>query len=626
MRLSLSFKIIGIVLIISLIFFPPLAYFHVENSKRILEEVYIEKAETIAQAMDAGIRNLSELRDESRLFASIQKNIWLEPDIESIDINLPSQRGLTTYVSSRVQRNGTLADEDNLRSYQDDRLVSHILEKEGQRFLEVVTPIHIAKQRAGTYQIVLSLEKIDRQINGTIKLLIFSYCLMLLLFVLLLFWSLKWIMVNPIQKMNEGVQTIATGKLNHRIDLHSNDEIGSLATAINRMTTDLQQTTMSKNEVEEIFQTMLNALFVVNLDAKITTVNRQTLKLLGYEEREVTGKIMDLVLEERRNKNVRNDVGVDHLLEKKVINLVNRNCIKKGGEKIPVLFSASVMSNPEGKIQGVVCVAQDITELKQAEENLKQVNENLRAANRELKETQAQLIQTAKLASIGELATGIAHELNQPLMYIRNNAQLLTMDGADHLDPQEAHKTLLKIEKGSDRMMIIINHLKSFSRQLEREQAPVVIHEIIENSLVLLNEQFRIHNIQLKKKYASEVPQMMGNANQLEQVFINLLTNARDALEEKENAVITIQTEVYQQENASKQVAVRVSDNGCGISPLYLEKIFDPFFSTKEEGKGTGLGLSISYGIIQDHHGKINVFSNQDRGTTFEILFPSLAE
>ncbi len=266
-------------------------------------------------------------------------------------------------------------------------------------------------------------------------------------------------------------------------------------------------------------------------------------------------------------------------------------------------------------------MATEIKERKQAENQLQQINEELISANKELKDTQSQLIQSTKLASIGELATGIAHELNQPLTYIRNSAQTVMMSGVEELDLEEVQETLELVELGTERMMLIINHLRSFARQTDTEFQSVDVHEIIENSLILLNEQLKLRNIQLEKKYSPSVPRIEGNPHQLEQVFINMLSNARDALDGKKEACITIQTDNGQQDNDAQAVVVSFIDNGCGIDPNHLEKIFDPFFSTKEEGKGTGLGLSISYGIIQEHRGTINVFSG-DQGTTFEIVLP----
>ncbi|MBF0277744.1 MAG: hypothetical protein HQM13_08140 [SAR324 cluster bacterium] len=256
---------------------------------------------------------------------------------------------------------------------------------------------------------------------------------------------------------------------------------------------------------------------------------------------------------------------------------------------------------------------------------LSDANENLLESNEKLKTTQAQLIQSAKLASIGELAAGIAHELNQPLTYIRNNTQLVMMDGVNHLDPQEVFETLKKVEDGSERMMNIIDHLRSFAREVDFKRLPIDLHDTLEASLVLLNEQLKLRNIEIRKNYAPRFIEVLGNSQQLQQVFINIMANARDALEGRQDGLISIETRLIEEKNEPEKVQVLIKDNGKGIPSANLDKIFDPFFSTKEEGKGTGLGMSISYGIVQEHHGVIRVSSIEGEGTSFEIIFLTVA-
>ncbi|MCP4756639.1 MAG: AAA family ATPase [Proteobacteria bacterium] len=266
----------------------------------------------------------------------------------------------------------------------------------------------------------------------------------------------------------------------------------------------------------------------------------------------------------------------------------------------------------------------EIAERMEAEERLRAINEALETSNIELKETQSQLVQSAKLASIGELATGVAHELNQPLMYIRSSAQLELMEESEDLDPLSVRETLKDVEKGTSHMMTIINHLRDFARPMELELQSTDLNDVLEESLILVNEQIRIRNIQLEKEFSPHLPSVLGNSHQLEQVFINLLTNARDALEKNEEPLLTIETGFHPGDNGTGEVSVSFTDNGCGISKSVVDKIFDPFFSTKETGKGTGLGLSISYGIVRDHNGRIEASSIEGQGTTFTVVLPAM--
>ncbi len=196
MKASLSVKILGSVLLVSLFFFFPLAYFNIKNSQSILETAYVEKAGTIARLLDANIKTKYELQDKSRWYTNIQKNIWLDPDICSIDINLPYQDAFVTYVSNDNKRVGSLADADNLESYKNDRLIKKINgkidEKSNHRHLRLITPIHLAKQQVGTYQIELTLEHVDAEISRAIKVSIYSYIVMIFSFFLLLFLVMRF--------------------------------------------------------------------------------------------------------------------------------------------------------------------------------------------------------------------------------------------------------------------------------------------------------------------------------------------------------------------------------------------------------------------------------------------------
>jgi len=265
-------------------------------------------------------------------------------------------------------------------------------------------------------------------------------------------------------------------------------------------------------------------------------------------------------------------------------------------------------------------------QLTQEIEKRKMMEQAARDAIIELKETQSQLIQSAKLASIGELASGVAHELNQPLMVIRTNVQLLTRAFKKILElSEDRFQSLALIEANTKRMMNIINHLRTFSRQAKEKFTAVDVNKTIEGCLLMVGEQLRIRNIDLKLELMEDIPKIAGNANQLEQVLLNVITNARDAVleartDENGMGVIEVVTGVFGKEGEWVEILVR--DTGKGISGNNLDRVFEPFFTTKDVGMGTGLGLSISYGIIKDHGGEIEVAETGPEGTTFRIRLP----
>jgi C4-dicarboxylate-specific signal transduction histidine kinase len=251
--------------------------------------------------------------------------------------------------------------------------------------------------------------------------------------------------------------------------------------------------------------------------------------------------------------------------------------------------------------------------------DLRETTEAIGRRELELREKQDQLVQAAKLATLGELTTGVAHELNNPLnnigLFVGNAIDLLEMKVDDRpAILRDLQSAMLQVRKATE----IITHLRTFGRAAHVSRVPVAIKEVIHRSVSLVKEQLRLRQIQLNMDLPEDDdPQVIGNAIRLEQVFINLLTNARDAVAESDRKIISISCRVGQQE-----VVLRFEDTGTGIPPGLEERIFDPFFTTKEVGSGTGLGLSITYGIISDHGGTISVASRPDSGAAFEIRLP----
>ena len=236
----------------------------------------------------------------------------------------------------------------------------------------------------------------------------------------------------------------------------------------------------------------------------------------------------------------------------------------------------------------------------------------------ELRDKQEQLVQTAKLATLGELTTGVAHELNNPL----NNIGLFVGNAIDQIQLGQADEPRLLGELAGAMQQLrkateIISHLRTFGRAAPVSRERLSLHEIIERALSLMQEQLRDRQIEVQLALGVESPPIVGNAIQLEQVFINILTNARDALAQSPQRLIFVSCQVR-----SGMAEVVFRDTGPGIPPGLEERIFDPFFTTKEVGRGTGLGLSIAYGIIKEHQGSIELVNRPGEGATFLIHLP----
>src|SRR5438477_5354539 len=250
--------------------------------------------------------------------------------------------------------------------------------------------------------------------------------------------------------------------------------------------------------------------------------------------------------------------------------------------------------------------------------DLRETTAEMQRRERELRDKQEQLVQAGKLATLGELTTGVAHELNNPL----NNIGLFVGNAVDLIElavtekgqiVAELRHAMQQVSKATE----IISHLRTFGRAAPVSREPIPLRQVIERALSLMREQLRLREIEVTVDLGPEEPVILGNAIQLEQVFINLLTNARDAVAESPRKAIRIAGSAR-----SGAVDVSLADSGHGIPPGLERRIFDPFFTTKEVGKGTGLGLSITYGIINEHGGTISVVSPPGEGATFLIHLP----
>jgi PAS domain S-box-containing protein len=231
-------------------------------------------------------------------------------------------------------------------------------------------------------------------------------------------------------------------------------------------------------------------------------------------------------------------------------------------------------------------------------------------------ELEAQLSQSDKLSSIGLLAAGVAHEVNTPLAVISSYTQMLAKQLQG--DPQKSG-LLDKITRQTFRASEIVNNLLNFSRTSGSEFSEVDVNKVIADTLALLEHQFKISKIEVSRELAPNISSIQGNQGRLQQVFLNLFLNAKDAM--PGGGTLNVAT------SNGNVVSVRVTDTGSGIAPEHIQRIYDPFFTTKTvpregQNRGTGLGLSVTYGIIQEHAGQIRVESNPGAGTTFALDFP----
>ncbi len=355
-------------------------------------------------------------------------------------------------------------------------------------------------------------------------------------------------------------------------------------------------------EANEFFANLIassvDGIIAADMKGNIIIFNKGAETLTGYPAEEVIGKmhISKLypagVTKETMKKLRSPDFGGVGKLIPSHLNLIN-----KAGEEIPCQLSAALIYGSSGNETASVGIFTDLRPRLLME--------------RKLKETLLQLASSEKLASLGKLAAGIAHEINNPLGGILIYASLLIEDLPED-DPQRQGLTRIVHEAG--RCKEIVKSLLEFARQSEPIMDPVDINRAITDGLFFLENQALFHNIQIVKNLDPALPFARGNGSQLKQVFMNILVNAAEAIHG--SGTLTIST-AFSSER--KSVTIKFADTGEGIPEENLSRIFDPFFTTKDVGKGTGLGLSMAYGIIEGHGSKIGVKSKMGEGTTFTI-------
>ena len=371
---------------------------------------------------------------------------------------------------------------------------------------------------------------------------------------------------------------------------------------------DISERKRIENELREanrfftnLIESSVDGIIAADMKGNIFIFNKGAEALTGYRADEVIGKnhitqiYPEGVAKEAMNKLRSPEYGGVGKLAPIQFNVLNKN-----GEEIPIQLSATLIYNEAGDETASVGIFTDLRPRLRME--------------RQLQETHLQLVSSEKMASLGKLAAGIAHEINNPLGGILIYASLMMEDLPEN-DP--SRQDLARIVQETSRCKEIVKSLLEFARQTEPKMDPTDINRAITEGLFFLENQALFHNIQIVKRLDPGLPLIIGNAGQLKQVFMNIIVNAAEAMHG--SGTLTITTSYASHRN---MVWVEFTDSGEGIPEENLTRIFDPFFTTKDIGKGTGLGLSTSYGIVESHGGRIGVKSKVGEGTTFTIELP----
>ncbi|OGW64282.1 MAG: hypothetical protein A3H49_05715 [Nitrospirae bacterium RIFCSPLOWO2_02_FULL_62_14] len=401
---------------------------------------------------------------------------------------------------------------------------------------------------------------------------------------------------RPLAVLHEGAQRIGSGNLDHQLTLTTGDELEQLAGAFNGMATNLKQSftqleqrsleiEATKRYLENLLENANDVIYTLDTEQRFTYVNGRV-SGWGYRKEDLIGRpYLSLLSKRHRGRRLKStlDIGAKQVYEVEVL------C--KTGETRTVTVSVSPLCDSEGRIHGVLGIARDITETKKLEQQIRS---------------------SEKLASVGKLAAGVAHEINNPLGGILN---CLYNFRKGALSPARQEEYLVSIEDGLRRVQKIVRQLLDFSQQHDPEFSPANINDVVERVLVLTEHALDAKQIGLDKQLQRDLPALMVDRHMMEQVLMNLILNAVQAI--KDGGTITISTRAH-----DRNCEVVVEDTGCGIPAHVLPHIFDPFFTTKGTGEGTGLGLSVSLGIVERHGGRILVDSEVGKGSVFTVCLP----
>ena len=342
-----------------------------------------------------------------------------------------------------------------------------------------------------------------------------------------------------------------------------------------------------KDFSENIVESLNVGVLAVDLDGIVESWNTRMEQLFGVTRQEAVGRQLGSLLPEELAREIaaRGDA--------EQITGIYKQRLQHQGKLLTLNVSIAPLVSKSSERIGRLLLFDDVTQRERMEE---------------------QMSQTEKLTSLGLLAAGVAHEVNTPLAVISNYIQMLAKQMPEG-DPRQS--IIEKIVKQTFRASEIVNNLLNFSRTGAAEAADVDVNRVVEETLALVAHPLKTSQIQVVKQLGETLPPVRGSANKLQQVFLNLFLNARDAM--PSGGMLEVRTGAH---NGS--VEIEVADTGAGIAREHIHRIFDPFFTTKSNGRGTGLGLSVSYGIIKEHSGKIDVRSTPGTGTSFHVEFPAV--
>jgi len=369
---------------------------------------------------------------------------------------------------------------------------------------------------------------------------------------------------------------------------------------------------LAEENYQDLFNNACEPMWVHDLDGNFIIANKASESVTGYTIEEILGMNVKTFLDER-SLDIAREVRRKLLENKPLEQPYEQRLIRKNGIA-EIMMMATSLVTIDGKVVGFQHIARDVTKEREMQESLS-------AAYQELKQSQEQLIQAEKLTSLGQLAASIAHEVNNPIAGVLIYTQLLMKKiTADTLPKEKALDYLSKMDSELTRIGRLIRNLMDFARQTNPSLALIHLNEVIDRANSLVAHSADIQHVDVVRDLGPSLPEVMADPDQLQQVLANLMLNAIQAM--PEGGTLTLHTSA----DSEGKVRIDVQDTGIGISKENMQKLFTPFFTTRKEVKGVGLGLAVAHGIIERHKGRIEVNSEEGKGSTFTISLNAYQE
>ena len=488
-----------------------------------------------------------------------------------------------------------------------------LLHLDGQFIYDVAVPVTEGIYRIGSVHVGLNKEHIDKLI-GQLRTTFLGFVSAVTILFFIISHHLSKYITRPIRELIKMSDEISRGNFDITHDLGSvdppgvKDEVRQLSTSFVNMTNRIMDSQAKLTESESKYRSLFaggpNPIFVLDRETlSILSANPSAEETYGYTKENLIGKpFTDLGyfnLDELQNA----DFQTQH--SGNITTIGSKVQCRTKEDKLLYVNVHACPVRYQGR-DAVILATTDITEMVEKDN---------------------QLIQASKMTTLGEMSAGIAHELNQPLNAIKMGNEFIDMmiEKNEKISDKNLLQIVKEVSSQVDRAVDIIHRLRDFGRKADFTKEKININKPVKGVLNIIEKQLKLQNIDIQLKTDEEIPPILAHSNRIEQVIFNLITNARDAINQKLEAggpshgnCISIETYAK-----NDQVMVTVSDTGIGIDSKLKDRIFEAFFTTKKMGEGMGLGLSITNGIVEDYGGKINIESLEGRGTTFQLSFPA---